>query len=66
MIGAADGWRMDFGGRIERLMPSRDRRVSHPLSIGAHMMVCVSERAFYDVNLGGIAEVNDFCPMCMG
>ena len=26
--------------------PSRDRRDSHPLSIGARMMVRVSERAF--------------------
>ena len=26
--------------------PSRDRRVSHPLSIGARMMVRVSERTF--------------------
>ena len=48
---------MDFGGRIKRRKPSRDRRVSHPLSIGARMMVRVSERAFDNVNLGGIAEV---------
>ena len=27
--------------------PSRDRRASHPLSIGARMMVRVSERTFY-------------------
>ena len=57
VIGAADGRRMDFGGRIKRRKPSRDRRVSHPLSIGARMMVRVSERAFDNVNLGGIAEV---------
>ena len=28
------------------MVPSRDRRVSHPLSIGARMMVRVSERTF--------------------
>ena len=62
VIGAADGRRMDFGGRIKRRKPSRDRRVSHPLSIGARMMVRVSERAFDNVNLGGIAEAEAFVP----
>ena len=78
VIGAADGRRMDFGGRIKRRKPSRDRRVSHPLSIGARMMVRVSERAFDNVNLGGIAEVQRllshvggmkvffFSPLCSG
>ena len=42
--------------------PSRDRRVSHPLSIGARMMVRVSERTSHDVNLGGIAETAVFVP----
>ena len=42
--------------------PSRDRRVSHPLSIGARMMVRVSERTCYNVNLGGIAETAVFVP----
>lgn len=52
---------MDFGGRTERngIRPSRDRRASHPLSIGARMMV--RERVDFpyceEVNLGGIAEV---------
>ena len=45
--------------------PSRDRRASHPLSIGARMMVRVSEWTFYNVNLGGIAEAAAFVP-CVG
>ena len=67
VIGAADGRRMDFGGRIKRRKPSRDRRVSHPLSIGARMMVRVSERAFYKTSIWVVSQkFDDFCPMCMG
>lgn len=51
--GAADEWTLE-GGPKGRL--SRDRRASHPLSIGAHMDVCVGERAT-NVNLSGIAGV---------
>ena len=58
---------MDFGGRIKRRKPSRDRRVSHPLSIGARMMVRVSERAFYKTSIWVVSQkFDDFCPMCMG
>ena len=53
---------MGSGGRTERRGPSRDRRASHPLSIGARMMVRVSERTFFNVNLGGIAEAMAFVP----
>ncbi len=55
---------MDFGGRIKRRKPSRDRRVSHPLSIGARMMVRVSERAFAITSIWVVSQkFNDFCPM---
>ena len=67
VIGAADGRRMDFRGRTERRKSSRDRRVSHPLSIGARMMVRVSERAFYKTSIWVVSQkFDDFCPMCMG
>ena len=54
---------MDFGGRTERGNPSRDRRVSHPLSIGTRMMVRVSEWALRR-QFGWYRRSNGFCPMC--
>ena len=57
---AAGEWTPEGGPNS--LGPSRDRRVSHPLSIGARMMVRVSERTFVNVNLGGIAEAAAFVP----
>ena len=47
---------MDFRGRTERRKSSRDRRVSHPLSIGARMMVRVSERAFYKTSIWVVSQ----------
>ena len=62
--GAASGWRMDFGGRTERRENalSRDRRASHPLSIGARMMVRVSEWTFLR-QFGWYRRSSGFCPM---
>ena len=42
--------------------PSRDRRESHPLSIGARMMVRVSERT-YKRQFGWYRRSISFCPM---
>ena len=36
---------------------------AHPLSIGTHVMACGMSGRLY-VNLGGIAEVKRFCPIC--
>ena len=43
--------------------PSRDRRESHPLSIGARMMVRVSERTCKR-QFGWYRRSISFCPMC--
>ena len=54
---------MDFGGRTEKAKYlSRDRRVSHPLSIGTRMMVRVSEWA-RKRQFGWYRRSNGFCPM---
>ena len=62
---AAGEWTSEGGPNGRKRRPSRDRRVSHPLSIGARMMVRVSEWTFVNVNLGGIAEAAAFVP-CVG